>query len=251
MRHPYTFSTLLTELSLVDRSEDTPKYGTVLEGAQEDGGMGVDWPALLRDLGIIGALAVLVIGASVYAIRRALDQWLTFDLEAYKSRLQASNDAQIEHIKAQLTEEVRRAELTAERKLSACQEAYSNLKHIDTCLGAGDLPGALLLLTENDDWLWESRFFLPERFFSLWLSMRNGVLAIAGDPLGPGSGDVLMLARIMADEATLELYDEMGRRRIEVDPRMADLLSALRTPDSGAENSPTEQEKDRPEQPLE
>lgn len=165
----------------------------------------------------------------------ALDRIAAAGVASYKARLDHEHAAAIEELKADLAEATRLGELNAERKLQAHVDAYVNAKRIDS---AAKNPEAFALLLpifeESDEWLWKNRFFLSDRFFSLWLSVRNGVLRVTGDPMGPNAAQVVALTRDLAEEAILEIYKAMGREKLELDPRMVELLER----DNDRPNSP-------------
>lgn len=61
--------------------------------------------ALLQLLGVIGTAAILS-GFLAWLVKKLVSQWLTYDVEKYKSELKANADREIEQLKANANREI-------------------------------------------------------------------------------------------------------------------------------------------------
>lgn len=125
---------------------------------------------------------------------------------------------------ADLRERARTGELLAEEKLRAAGEAYFALKRIETLVKHRDLPMLSATLIEDEEWLWRNRFFLPDRVFCLWITLRNAARCLVGDPFTQKAGKLLDLMEDLANEAMVEIYGEWNREELVVDSRLAEVL---------------------------
>jgi len=115
---------------------------------------------------------------------------------------------------------IRMDEIIAERKVKANAEAYRRMKTIESMLIQASPEETLKKILDDEDWFFGERLFLPGKFPDKWLSIRNGLskaLRLQGrtekaDELSKLEDELSKLA----EEAILEIYEEMNIPRIKV-----------------------------------
>jgi hypothetical protein len=114
-------------------------------------------------------------------------------------------------------------EIVAEKKISACTDAYIMMKRVESVLATRNtitkdiLHEALdFFLLDKEEWLLRSRLFLPGKFPSLWFAIRNDIAeAIRMETNETGSAAYLKKHfQDLVGEAIDALYLVLGLERI-------------------------------------
>ncbi len=118
-------------------------------------------------------------------------------------------------IQTKFARRTRQQELIAEKRIEACEQAYPRIKEIESMLDQCTKEDVRRKMHEYEQWFFDHRLFLPERFANKWLGIRYG---LDRSPLLeekiPETADRLTnlwkSVREMADEAVREIEREIG-----------------------------------------
>lgn len=118
----------------------------------------------------------------------------------------------------------RMEEIIAEKKVQINAEAYSRMKEIEAMLIQESPKNTLKTIIDHEVWFLNTRLFLPGKFPDKWLSIRKGLNKAVRLEGQPDKVDELTklekdLSNI-AEEAILEIYEDMKIERIKIDTRL-------------------------------
>lgn len=116
----------------------------------------------------------------------------------------------------------RMEEITAERKVTANAQAYTRAKAIQSSFIQASPEATLSLILDHEEWLFESRLFLPGKFPAKWLSIRNDLNKLMRWQTNQTkkSEDISSLEEKIQQcikDAIDEIYKDMNLSRIELE----------------------------------
>lgn len=117
-------------------------------------------------------------------------------------------------------------EIVAERKVTANAQAYAYMKEIKSLFTQQDAKVALQKILGSEKWFFNNRLFLPGKFPSKWLSVRNDLLKLArSKESNTETREELtnLDSRIESTctEAVMEIYKDMDLKPITVHDSIA------------------------------
>lgn len=112
-------------------------------------------------------------------------------------------------------------EIFAEKKVSACAQAYKHMKNIKASLTQRGNEQTLELIQSHQDWLFDNLLYLPPAFASYWLEVRTRLAElIRHTRAGMKRPEELSQSEIEIDgiieKAIDEVFKDLNLRRPEV-----------------------------------